>query len=644
MLAAHDDTALEALASKGIVRRARRDLEAGRARIVEETESTARVVADGQNVGIDDRGPRSARCDCPAHGICRHVVLAVMALRAGRENEAQTNEAQANEKSGAPVVAELARLADEDLVKFAGADWPEVAALASAAEDAQCSEEGSNCVVDLPDLGCSVTFIAGAGLGGAVCKGRRSRTRLAVALAALLARARAGVPLPEPAAAPRNQPRREFLELAGDTLVRAVQAVLPGRSAVAADLLLDLAISVRAEALPRLSGQLRALARQADQATRHDFSFEPDAFLRAAAQTFALIEALKQGSDDPALTGVVKRNYAPAEPMDIWVLAASRWRSTGSARGVGTYCYSASRRRWYVVSQGRAAGTDRSFDVRSCYRLALWSAASQPDLMGTALHLEKPSIADDTWLSPHSEAPAVPRSARITVAQLIESGAAADHWRALRDDLANRLGNGLRRGAFPIPAVIVPKKFGAFAFRELEQTYEWEAVDQRDDQLILSIPASDDETASQLFEHRARIRGLVTEVACRGDRLNVLPIAVLEGGSRLEVRNLDFDAWPEKKGAASLGRLRSVFSRPARPAMRHVDPLAAIAARVIDVGVAGLERRAYGDVAAVAQQCEAAGLLSLARSLDSLTDPQNVRAALAVTYLASEVLAIRRTI
>ncbi|MBL4558421.1 MAG: SWIM zinc finger family protein [Rhodobacteraceae bacterium] len=80
IIAAYDDTALEALASKGLLRRAHKDMAAGRAEIVR-FDADAEVMADGQTVTIPETGPARAACTCSANGICRHIVLALLALR-----------------------------------------------------------------------------------------------------------------------------------------------------------------------------------------------------------------------------------------------------------------------------------------------------------------------------------------------------------------------------------------------------------------------------------------------------------------------------------------------------------------------------------------------------------------------------------
>jgi len=79
-LARFDDDAFAALANKGLLRRARKDLEKEKAEIVEETPALVAMTFAGQRVEFDARGPSKATCSCPAHGACQHVLAAAITL------------------------------------------------------------------------------------------------------------------------------------------------------------------------------------------------------------------------------------------------------------------------------------------------------------------------------------------------------------------------------------------------------------------------------------------------------------------------------------------------------------------------------------------------------------------------------------
>ncbi|MYM89199.1 SWIM zinc finger family protein, partial [Rugamonas sp. FT82W] len=77
-----DDNALAALASTGLVRRAAKDVEADKVAWASPPDSKqATLRADGQLVTLSPGGPAKASCDCPAPGICKHILAAALWLR-----------------------------------------------------------------------------------------------------------------------------------------------------------------------------------------------------------------------------------------------------------------------------------------------------------------------------------------------------------------------------------------------------------------------------------------------------------------------------------------------------------------------------------------------------------------------------------
>jgi hypothetical protein len=88
MARALDDAALEALASRGLVRRAAADVAAGRAEIIAEDAAGATVRVEEHTARILAKGPRAGACSCPAPGVCRHRLAALILLRQPEPDEA----------------------------------------------------------------------------------------------------------------------------------------------------------------------------------------------------------------------------------------------------------------------------------------------------------------------------------------------------------------------------------------------------------------------------------------------------------------------------------------------------------------------------------------------------------------------------
>ena len=643
LLAAHDDAALEALVSKGLVRRAQRDLEAGLAVVSTRSDTSATVIADGQSVQIDARRLSAARCTCPAGGLCRHILLAVMVLRAERVQPADAT-APDDAPQGPSAATEICALTQAELTKFAGADWSAAAALAAASEGTSIVESGRNCTIEFAGASVSVTFIAGQGLKNAAYKGPKTRARVVVAAAAILLRAKNGVEVEATAdvATPGEQPLAvDFLASASDTLTRATRIVLAGSSPIAADMLFDLAISARAEAAPRLTAHLRGLARQAGLAMARDVGFEQDTFLSDAARTSALIEGLKADPSNPVLTGSLRRDYLPHSALDLWMLGASCWRSETGARGLTLYSFAPAEKRWHTATMARGAGQDPWFDPRAAYQLPVWGANTAAGLMGTMVHLAEPLVAAD-----RSIALTLPKPGSVTgrvrgARALIEAGAAHANWAGLRRDLAECFGGGLQRRSQPAPALLAPAKFAGFAFDEFAQTYEWEAIDASGDAVVLTVPANAGDLALRLRREGRQIR-LVLVIATVGqDRPVLQPIAIFsEKADTLEVVNLDLDHWQAPKGVrAAIDAAQEVFAKPTRPTAPPPDPVRDLATRALDAAVAVATGTKANDIGTLTEGCEAAGLLTLANALDRLARTPDISRALRTAYIANEVRA-----
>lgn len=80
-LARFDDEAFAALANRGLLRRAYKDLESATPTVDEERDDALLVDVSGQRVRFDARGPAQARCTCPASGVCQHILAAAIGLQ-----------------------------------------------------------------------------------------------------------------------------------------------------------------------------------------------------------------------------------------------------------------------------------------------------------------------------------------------------------------------------------------------------------------------------------------------------------------------------------------------------------------------------------------------------------------------------------
>lgn len=637
VLATHNDTALEGLTSKGLLRRARKDLEAGRVSVIEVSDSSAQVLADGQSVTIDQGGPSAAKCACPASGVCRHILLAILAL------QDQVNATNGEASVGLTAVNEICALEQQTLENFAGADWEKAVTLVADGEPVEFHQNGTSVTVKLTNLKASVTFICGQSLNNAVYKGTKRVKRLCVTVCAVYLRQREGASTVVGARSKLNTGPNiaaKFLQQAQTTIERAVSAILPGRSVIAHDLFFDLAISTRVEALPRLSSELRGLARQAEYASVRDVAFEPDVFLKNAARAYALLEALKVAPPgNTVFTGTLRRDYKPHASIDLWMLGVARWRSATAARGLSVYAYAPAQKTWFTVNDGRAAGTDLTFEPVNVYYGSLWGAGSLQTLIGKTVHLPEPMITTDGSISSNLIQNATATNCGLSLSELLESDIAFKQWPKLRNELAARFGSGLTRRVMPQSALIAPSGFRGFGFNDFDQVYEWEIIDQLGNALILSIPGNEHETAQRMRQLARRIQALLVEVSIGTHSLCYRPVTVFsEGKSAVDIHNVDFDAWPVRRGLSkTLQNWGGSLSGCTKPIGTTVDPIRIIISDVLDEIVGVLGHSPAVDLEKIRRRCEASGLVSLAGAIYTLQSEPNVKSALRAAYIAEEV-------
>lgn len=579
-----DDAALVALGSAGLLRRAK----AARVGTVTIQGATAEVEVEGFTVTLGAKGIGSARCPCPATGLCLHVIAALLALQ---------SEAPAHDLD---VAAEIADLSDAEILAFAGSDLAAALRLVEATPPPDRCDRAASLTVPLPGLLHPVTFLAGAGLRGAVWKGPDSRRRLAVTAAALALRAARGLPLPRP---PRTEATaegldRELLESIAREIEASVAPVLSGYGGLASDRLLDLALSARIESAPRLATALRGLVERAIGLENRAEGSDAAAYLIASARAQALAHALAGPDPDPRLAGLSRRDYRPGPPLTLWLLGARRWQSPTGARGLRLWGWDPEGLRWIATGTTRPDGLDASFDPEAAYQRPMLGLPSAMQAVGQALAIDAPQLSDDLRLSPDSVARVLSRP----------DGPLPDcaDWQDLHHSLWHQMGPTLMRDGLVRPALLAPAACEA----PVPGAAGWVLpLRDRSNRLLpvelagLSLPAR---TALSRIPHRAR---LLVETREHMGRLQFTLVSVLHGPQGALVWNPTLDpppAWPEASWLAQvpswLGKGQKAGAKPATRALsddllsaaldlgQGQHPAAPLALRMASSGIDAVER------------------------------------------------------
>ncbi len=351
------DAALEAAASRGLLRRAERDVAAGLARLRSQDETRAEVEVDGAVVTLVPEGVGAARCTCPSREVCRHTLAAALLLRGlAAENGPATVAAPADP------LAEIAALSEAAITKALGRTAVrDGARLLAASGPAEVTVEGAACRIRIPGQP-DVLFFAGSGLAGMACKAPAARAKALHAAALRAVRGSAAEPEGAVATgAAAVAPDGAFLEQVRGALLDAARSALGSAPRALEDRLFDLAVSSRADSLPALAAMLRQAADRVAARRERDPAFDPAAALATLARAFALTEALGSHAAD-ALRGVVRQTFEPfPEPLDLVGCGVDVWRAEAGARGATAHLYSPKLDRWFSATQARAAGQDPGY-------------------------------------------------------------------------------------------------------------------------------------------------------------------------------------------------------------------------------------------------------------------------------------------
>lgn len=667
MAAALGDLALEALAPKGLVRRAGSDVAAGKAAILTETGDAADLTVDGENVRLTASGPKDSRCSCPAPGVCRHRLAALIFLRDAQDGASEAN--QPGESAAEPEAVDWSVLAasftEDRLARFAGkAGWRQALDGQSRAQSAEVLQLAGTLQVRLGDGDEPVIFLASGGLETALTKAPEKVRKAHVALAALAVRHALGLPdlviaetpIAEVATTAAADP--QTLAAIRDLLRRLYRAALAFAPLALEDEARRLAVAGRVEALPRLSALLRAIAGGVAAIRRREVDADPETLLAQLGEAYALSVALETLTDPAArdaVTGVVRQRYDPITDRTLFGLGAQLWETPGGALGVTAYFHNPENDRDFRLTQARADRTDVSFSPQAAFQLPIWSVPMAKLAVATVVLRDGAASASGRLST--GQATSATASPWIPKPEALRNWrCAADDWQALEDRLRETFSPGLSRPRIDDTAVIlIHSRFAPLRFDELTQSLIWPVEDSSGRWIGLTLPYEGVERARiEALERQANktpfwailavaepVEGRIElhPYALWGDTPVLLDFSQDLGGRRAEPAHL-------QTGPTLIDRLRALRGQtPTGPVSFQVDGSATD--RVLNEAWAVLLRRAelgqgqssevfQREAAALADRLDAIGISPLGRQFRMLSktaspEAESLAAAWAVT-------------
>lgn len=658
-LGAFDDAALATLANPGLVRRAHRDVEEGKVRLVESAAGAASVEADGQLVRIDTRGPRAADCACRSVAVCRHRIAAVLFLLAQPDEGAPSvSETEITDADPAEIVTamDLAKLE-----KWAGkASWRAAHDVAATATTVEASSLAL--AVTFPDMDGPVRILRGQGFDGIVSKASKARTKAYHAAAVLAAMQHFGQSVPvlvDEEGAEADADAAPVVEVDPAFLAK-VQAGLREFAATGMNLaplpleesLFELSVSSRADSLPRLASLLRAVAAQMRLRRSRALDYDPHRLLELAATAQALVGAMAGNDADrrAVLAGKVRRDFAPAAPLRLIGCGGERWSTPTGARGVTAWFLERATGHWHSTTLARGPGQDPSFVPVEAWRgHAMWQSEPLEVLAHAEIMLDGARQSADRRLSAPASAQASILTRRVQVDQ--EWPGVVRDWADLPETWVEQVGLGLDIQETASACLIAPAQVATPFFDDLAQQLVWPVRDRTGHWVGLTI---DHETLGstpvEALEASVKTgwQGLVlVRMERAGDRLSLRPVTLFGAGDPVDL-TLWARPWrPVKQGSFVsnwLNRLRQGSGQrfTAMPGSGTSTVLARTWRHLLDRAEIGpsLARSLDGEMDALAERLDDYGLPVLAKRLRMVSEGGLLASAYAVMLARQQRCAV----
>ncbi|GAA0929633.1 hypothetical protein GCM10009554_12150 [Kribbella koreensis] len=474
-----DDDAWAALANRGLLRRAGKDLTACVPEIVADSSAGLEIRVGSALVRFDERGPASATCDCPSGRICQHIIAAGLWLASTADSSPDDGPEQ-----------ELLAITVEQLTEYAGkAGYRWALRYVDEIESAVRVELGRQVVLTLSSPRVTYRYVGGgpAGLMPDTELAAPERFQVAVVLAY---QRLAGVG-PPPAA--RDEQARSSHQLtdsrarlrsaATQLLTDTVRLGIAHSSASIHQRYETLAVWAQGAEYHRLARALSRIADHVEMLLDRSARADEHRLLDEAALAYALVCAL-EGSEQPRLMGQARGRYDSVRRMDLLGLGAYPWRAASGYHGLTALFWWPAENRFVAWTDARPESMP-GFEPRGRYQgVANWDGMASPaDATGAEVRLSDAKLSSSGRLSgaEGTRAAVVPLTGEALAAAL----PVVTRWA----DLARQ-----PRSLLDVPApledwfVLRPAVFQRPRFDPNSQSLSWGILDEQGETLTLVLP------------------------------------------------------------------------------------------------------------------------------------------------------------
>jgi hypothetical protein len=639
----YSDELLITLSNPGLLRRAYKDLEQNSVSWISQDEKCACLAIDGHEVRLNAKGIPAASCSCPAPGICKHILTVSLWLR--------SNTASGNTSSKRPVIDDLLDQEPTAIFKSAGiANLRKARQLLSELSQSPIIQESdSGLTVELIEMELTVTFLTGGTLETAVSSAPEKQAK-AIHLAALISVWQAhNKSFNWPTAVTGNEDQVEsvltpeeeqIIEQTRKILAELLGLGLAHISNASAQRLRSFSLSARAEGLPRLAGLLRTLSGLISALAEREQQVNPLDVLRQLAHIYAWCEACSNARDSELalLRGQVQRQFNERESsLSLLPLGAWWWHNPSGARGLSLALLDLHAQEILLAVQARPNGLDTQFNQGQAWsRTPLWpGSGSAASICESSLQLENARLTSDGRIALGGETRATIAES-ISVDHPLLASAGITNWQELSTRIANA--NGLQ--GYGLEAVLLrPRQIGKPQLDDIAQRFTIAAIDQYQQQIFLSLPASNDlgdplAHLENLLQKNASPWGLLARINYSGFGYQLEPVSILlNNNGKLRVEVLAFaDVKPMEK-AGLTNKLRQLFKAnhttnadeiPRRFGERLATALTPILEALALSGRLTLNQQQRQTITLQTQHAQAVGLQIIQHQLDHLNEKKQI--------------------
>lgn len=554
LVAGFDDASWEALASKGLLRRARKDLEKGLdIEIRKQSPELLEISAPPFLVSMPAAGPGSAKCDCPSPGICQHI-LAVGLYLQSRATDVHEEKPNASAES---IHDEILLLTTERLKNWIGTvEYKKALALLEKNTLPTVIDYTDIVAIRLMPSAIEVRFVPGGGLDAMILPkqhGKRAGVAAIVALRKSLGfeipAAVAQQSLVELGGTPRT--RKEILDSACSVLEDAISVGLSHTSEMLVNRLVTLAVSAQGAQMPRVALALKTVSDEVKSILEREARADEARLLLVIGRVYALMDAIRSNSKTTELAGTSRGQYVEVPELELSGIGAYTWQ-TGSGYVGLTLIFWANQSSEFLTWSYARPEIQRADARQRFYGEGPWEGTQNPKQVSTSnLKLRHARRTVSGRLSGSTKTSALVLSP-VKPESLDFGDRLFKHWIELERYVASKRPLGLRESN-PLDLIVVlqPHQLGQRSFDSITQTFRWEVFDELARGLTLTLPFRDWTKESiavleRLSPPENQTWRFVVKVASQDDELSVEPISILRAeNSESPVFHLAFDSLPQ---------------------------------------------------------------------------------------------------